>query len=44
MSFGEIKIVCSEVLKESILYDAEITEESIKKVISQRIFAYKNIG
>lgn len=44
MSFGEIKIVCSEVLKESILYDVEITEESIKKVISQRIFAYKNIG
>ena len=44
MSFGEIKIVCSEVLKESILYDSEITEESIKKVISQRIFAYKNIG
>ncbi len=44
MSFGEIKIVCSEVLKESILYDAEITEDAIKKVISQRIFAYKNIG
>lgn len=44
MSFGEIKIICSEVLKESILYDVEITEDSIKKVISQRIFAYKNIG
>ncbi len=44
MSFGEIKIVCSEVLKESILYNVDITEESIKKVISQRIFAYKNIG
>ena len=44
MSFGEIKIVCSEVLKESILYDVDITEESIKKAISQRIFAYKNIG
>lgn len=44
MSFGEIKIICSEVLKESILYNVEITEDSIKKVISQRIFAYKNIG
>lgn len=44
MSFAEIKIICSEVLKESILYDVEVSEEAFKKVISQRIFAYKNIG
>jgi SpoVK/Ycf46/Vps4 family AAA+-type ATPase len=43
MSLGEIQIVCSEVLKESILYNVEIDEEAIKKVISQRVFAYKNI-
>lgn len=44
MSFGEIKIVCSEVLKESILYGTTITAKLINKVISQRIFAYKEIG
>ena len=44
MSFGEIKIICSEVIKESILYNNEITEDSIKKIISQRVFAYRNIG
>ena len=44
MSFGEIKIVCSEVLKESILYGTTITAKLINKVISQRIFAYKEIS
>ncbi len=43
MSFGEIKIVCSEVLKESILYDVDITEDAIQRVVSQRVYAYKDI-
>ena len=44
MSHAEIKIICSDVMKESILDDCPITNQMIHNAIIQRRSAYQMIG
>lgn len=44
MSHAEIKIVCADALKESILNDKAITNEMVIELINQRMMAHRQVG
>lgn len=44
MSHAEIKIVCADAMKESILNDTSITNDMLKELITQRKMAHIKVG
>lgn len=44
MSHAEIKMVCADIFKDSLLNDVTITEKLVKNVISMHNALYRNIG